>query len=122
LVLGIESRGFVFGAALAYALGLGIAIVRKPGKLPSQTFSVDYGLEYGNDTLEIHRDAFGQSARVLIVDDLLATGGTASAAVQLAQRLQGDIVECAFILELAFLKGRERLAPAPVYSILRYDE
>jgi adenine phosphoribosyltransferase len=122
IVLGIESRGvIVFGAALAYALGVGIAIVRKPGKLPSQTFSVDYGLEYGSDTLEIHRDAFGQSTRVLIVDDLLATGGTASAAVQLAQRLQGEIVDCAFIIELAFLRGRERLAPVPVYSILRYD-
>jgi adenine phosphoribosyltransferase len=121
MVVGIESRGFVFGAALAYALGVGIAIVRKPGKLPSRIFSVDYGLEYGNDTLEIHRDAFGQATRVLVVDDLLATGGTASAAVQLVQRLQGELVECAFIIELAFLKGRERLAPSSVYSIVRFD-
>ncbi len=121
MVLGIESRGFVFGAALAYALGVGIAIVRKPGKLPSETFSVDYGLEYGNDTLEIHRDAFGQAARVLIVDDLLATGGTASAAVQLVKRLDGELVECAFIIELDFLHGRDRISPNPVYSILRYD-
>lgn len=120
MVLGIESRGFVFGAALAYAIGVGIAIVRKPGKLPSETFAAEYDLEYGNDMLEIHRDAFGQAARVLIVDDLLATGGTASAAIQLAQRLQGELVECAFIVELASLKGRDRLAPYPVYSIVQY--
>src|SRR5262245_1528313 len=121
IVLGIESRGFIIGAALAYALGVGIAIVRKPGKLPAQTFSAQYALEYGNDQLEIHRDAFGHATRVLIVDDLLATGGTASAAIKLAERLRGDIVECAFIIELAFLHGRERLAPYPVHSIVRFD-
>jgi adenine phosphoribosyltransferase len=122
MVLGIESRGFLIGAALAYALGVGIAIVRKPGKLPAETLSAEYELEYGNDVLEIHRDAFGHAARVLIVDDLLATGGTARAAVQLAEHLKGEIVECAFLIELAFLNGRQRLAPYPVHSILRFDD
>jgi adenine phosphoribosyltransferase len=122
MVLGIESRGFLIGAALAYALGVGIAIVRKPGKLPAETLSAEYDLEYGSDGLEIHRDAFGHAARVLIVDDLLATGGTASAAIELARHLKGEIVECAFLIELAFLNGRHRLAPYPVYSILRFDD
>jgi adenine phosphoribosyltransferase len=121
MVLGIESRGFIIGSALAYALGVGIAIVRKPGKLPGRTFSAQYELEYGTDMLEIHRDAFGERARVLIVDDLLATGGTATAAIQLAEHLGGEIVECAFIIELGFLKGRERLAPRPVHSLVRFD-
>ena len=121
MVLGIESRGFIVGAALAYALGVGIAIVRKPGKLPGEKFSAQYELEYGTDMLEIHRDAFGQKTRVLIVDDLLATGGTATAAIQLAEHLQGEIVECAFIIELGFLHGRERLAPQQVHSLVRYD-
>jgi adenine phosphoribosyltransferase len=122
MVLGIESRGFIIGAAVAYALGVGLALVRKPGKLPAQTFSAEYALEYGNDALEIHRDAFGHPTRVLIVDDLLATGGTASAAIQLVEHLRGEIVECAFIVELAFLHGRERLAPHAAYSIVRFDE
>lgn len=121
MVLGIESRGFIIGSALAYALGVGIAIVRKPGKLPAQTYSAQYELEYGTDILEIHRDAFGEKQRVLIVDDLLATGGTATAAIRLAEHLGGEIVECAFIIELGFLKGRERLAPRPVHSLIRYD-
>ena len=121
MVLGIESRGFIVGAALAYALGVGIAIVRKPGKLPFEKYSAEYALEYGTDILEIHRDAFGQQTRVLIVDDLLATGGTATAAIALAERLQGEIVECAVIIELGFLHGRERLAPRPVHSLIRYD-
>jgi len=121
MVLGIESRGFIIGATLAYALGVGMAVVRKPGKLPAQTYSAQYELEYGSDMLEIHRDAFGHKARVLIVDDLLATGGTASAAVQLVEHLHGEVVECAFVIELAFLHGRDRLAPRPVYSIVRFD-
>jgi len=121
MVLGIESRGFIIGAALAYALGVGIAIVRKPGKLPAEKYSAEYALEYGTDILEIHRDAFGQKTRVLIVDDLLATGGTATAAIALVERLQGEIVECAVIIELGFLHGRERLAPRPVHSLIRYD-
>lgn len=122
VVLGIESRGFIIGAAVAYALGVGLALVRKPGKLPAQTFSAEYELEYGNDVLEIHRDAFGNAARVLILDDLLATGGTASAAVRLVEHLRGEIVECAFIIELAFLRGRQRLAPRPAYSVVRFDD
>jgi len=121
IVLGIESRGFLIGAALAYALGTGIAIVRKPGKLPWQTISAQYELEYGRDSLEIHRDAFGHPARVVIVDDLLATGGTAGAAIQLVEQLKGEVVECAVIIELGFLHGRERIAPHPVFSLLRYD-
>lgn len=120
MVLGIESRGFLIGSALAYALGVGIAIVRKPGKLPARTFSAQYELEYGCDMLEIHRDAFGEAARVLLIDDLLATGGTASAAMELAGQLAGQIVECAFLIELAGLGGRQRLAPHPVYSIVQY--
>jgi adenine phosphoribosyltransferase len=121
MVLGIESRGFLIGAALAYALGVGIAIVRKPGKLPARTLSAQYELEYGSDMLEIHRDAFGEAARVLLVDDLLATGGTASAAIDLAGQLAGEIVECAFIIELKALGGRRRVAPYPAYSIVQYD-
>lgn len=122
IVLGIESRGFIIGSALAYALGVGLALVRKPGKLPFQTFSAEYELEYGRDVLEIHRDAFGHTTRVLIVDDLLATGGTASAAIRLVEHLRGEIVECAVIIELDFLKGRQRLAPHPVYSLVHYED
>jgi adenine phosphoribosyltransferase len=121
MVLGIESRGFIIGSALAYGLGVGIAIVRKPGKLPGQKLSAEYALEYGTDILEIHRDAFGEETRVLIVDDLLATGGTATAAINLVEQLGGDIVECAFIIELGFLHGRERLHPRPAFSLIRYD-
>lgn len=120
MVLGIESRGFIIGAPVAYALGVGLAVVRKPGKLPHLTFTAEYALEYGRDSLEIHRDAFGHPTRVLIVDDLLATGGTMGAAVQLVQRLGGDVVACAFVIELADLKGRERLVPHRVFSLLSY--
>jgi adenine phosphoribosyltransferase len=121
IVLGIESRGFIIGAALAYALGLGLTVVRKPGKLPGDTHAAEYALEYGTDMLEIHRDAFEHGRRVLVVDDLLATGGTASAAVQLVGRLGGQVVECAFVVELSFLNGRTRLAPLSVFSLLQYD-
>ena len=120
IVLGIESRGFIVGSAVAYALGVGLALVRKPGKLPAETFSAEYELEYGRDVLEIHRDAFGHPSRVLILDDLLATGGTASAAIQLVERLRGEVVECAFVIELAFLEGRKRLKPCPAYSLIQY--
>ena len=120
MVLGIESRGFIIGAPVAYALGSGLAVVRKPGKLPSRTFSAQYALEYGNDSLEIHRDAFGHPCRVLIVDDLLATGGTATAAAQLVERLGGEVVACAFVIELTALKGRERLRSYPVTSLIEY--
>ncbi len=120
MILGIESRGFVIGAAVAYRLGLGLALVRKPGKLPHERYAARYELEYGSDTLEIHRDAFGNGSRVLIVDDLLATGGTASAAVELVRRLDGDVVGCAFIIELTFLKGRARLQAPDVFSLISY--
>ena len=116
VVLGIESRGFIFGSALAYALGCGHALVRKPGKLPAATFAASYELEYGTDTVEIHQDAFPSDSRVLLIDDLLATGGTAQAALSLAEKLQARIVEAAFLIELSFLGGRERLAPHPVFS------
>lgn len=121
MVLGIESRGFIIGAAVAYRLGLGLALVRKPGKLPHQTYAARYELEYGSDTLEIHRDAFGNKSRVLIVDDLLATGGTASAAIELVRRLDGEVAACAFVIELAFLNGRKRLETPEVFSLIQYD-
>jgi len=120
MVLGIESRGFIIGSAVAYALRAGLAVVRKPGRLPHHTFAAEYDLEYGQDTLEIHQDAFGHPCRVLIVDDLLATGGTAGAAIKLVERLGGDVVACAFVVELAALQGRPRLDPHPVYSIVQY--
>ena len=120
MVVGIESRGFLIGAAVAYALGCGLAVVRKPGKLPATTYAAQYELEYGHDSLEIHRDAFGHPCRVLIVDDLLATGGTARAAIELVERLGGEVVECAFLIELAVLKGRERLQPHRIFSLLQY--
>ncbi len=120
-VLGIESRGFIVGAALAYKLGAGFCVVRKPGKLPYQTHSASYDLEYGTDTLEIHVDALPAKARVIIADDLIATGGTAAATAQLVSKLGAQVVECAFVIELAFLKGREKLKPHGVFSILQYD-
>ena len=119
-VLGIESRGFIIGAALAYQLGAGFCIVRKPGKLPYETHRASYQLEYGSDSLEIHRDAVQPGARVLVVDDLIATGGTAAAACELVQGLGAEVVESAFVVELAFLKGREKL-DCRVFSILSYD-
>src|SRR5919106_327589 len=120
-VLGIESRGFIIGSALAYKLGAGFCIVRKPGKLPFETHSATYALEYGMDTLEIHVDALPAKARVVIADDLIATGGTAAATAELVTRLGGTVVECAFVIELAFLKGREKLKPHRVFSILQYQ-
>ena len=120
MVLGIESRGFIVGSAVAYALGVGLALVRKPGKLPGETYAAEYELEYGNDVLEIHRDAFGHPCRVLILDDLLATGGTAGAAIELVEHLRGEVVECAFVIELSFLDGRRRLHPHRVYSLVQY--
>jgi adenine phosphoribosyltransferase len=121
MVLGIESRGFIIGSALAYSMGIGLALVRKRGKLPFHTYRAEYELEYGSDTLEIHRDAFGVPTRIVVIDDLLATGGTASAAIELVGQLRGQVVECAFVIELDFLKGRQRLAPHPVYSLIHYD-
>ncbi len=120
-VLGIESRGFIVGASLAYTLGAGFCAVRKPGKLPYETHSQNYELEYGTDRLEIHIDAISHGARVVIADDLIATGGTAGATAQLVSKLGGTVVECAFVIELSFLKGREKLQPYGVFSILQYD-
>jgi len=120
-VLGIESRGFIIGAALAYKLGAGFSLVRKPGKLPYETHSASYELEYGTDTLEIHVDGVSNHARVVIADDLIATGGTAKATAELVTRLGAAVVECAFVIELAFLKGREKLKPHTVFSLVRYD-
>jgi adenine phosphoribosyltransferase len=120
-VLGIESRGFIIGSALAYRLGAGFSVVRKPGKLPYETHSASYELEYGKDTLEIHVDAVAPNSRVVIADDLIATGGTAAATAELVSKLGATVVECAFVIELAFLNGREKLAPHGVFSVLQYD-
>ncbi|HEY8485022.1 MAG TPA: adenine phosphoribosyltransferase [Longimicrobiales bacterium] len=120
-VVGIESRGFIFAASLAFHLGCGFVPVRKPGKLPYRTVRVDYELEYGTDALEAHVDALRPGEKVLIVDDVLATGGTALAATRLVQRLGGEIAGAAFLVELGFLKGRERLGDLPVQSLVRYD-
>src|SRR5207244_9085541 len=120
-VLRIESRGFIIGSALAYKLGAGFCIVRKPGKLPYETHKASYELEYGTDALEIHVDAMPANARVIIADDLIATGGTAAATAKLVSKLGGTVVECAFVIELSFLKGREKLKPHGVFSLLQYD-
>jgi len=120
VVVGIESRGFIVGAAVAYHLGTGLALVRKPGKLPAATFEARYDLEYGSDGLQIHQDAFRRGSRVLIVDDLLATGGTASATIELVRRTGGEMVGCAFVIELTALGGRKRLGPIEVHSLIQY--
>jgi adenine phosphoribosyltransferase len=120
VVVGIESRGFIVGAGVAYHLGTGLALVRKPGKLPAATYEARYDLEYGSDGLEIHQDAFRQGSRVLVVDDLLATGGTAAATMELVRRTGGDVVAAAFVIELTALAGRERLAPVEVHSLIQY--
>jgi adenine phosphoribosyltransferase len=119
-VLGIESRGFVLGAPVAIALGAGFTMVRKKGKLPYQTRSVTYDLEYGTDTVEIHTDALKPGQRVLLVDDLIATGGTAAAAVKLARDAGAQVVGCAFLIELAFLGGRQNLGVERVHVVMEY--
>ena len=121
VILGAEARGFIFGAALAYELGVGFAAARKPGKLPYETIRATYALEYGTDALELHRDAIAEGTRVLIHDDLLATGGTAKAKVDLVEQLGGIPVGAAFVIELSFLNGREALAPLPVHSLMAFD-
>ncbi len=120
VVVGMESRGFIFSAPMAYTLGVGFVPVRKLGKLPAETVSVEYALEYGTNTLEIHRDAITPGQRVLIVDDLLATGGTVSGTIDLVRRIGGEVVSLAFLVELRFLKGRERLRGYDVHSIIQY--
>ena len=120
LVVGIESRGFIFGTAVAERLGVGFVPVRKPGKLPASTVSVEYELEYGSDVLEMHADAITSGQRILIVDDLLATGGTAAAVASLVTQQGGAIVALAFLIELGFLDGRKQLTGQPIYSVLQY--
>lgn len=120
IVVGMESRGFIFGPLLAGQLQAGFVPIRKPGKLPSKTLSEPYQLEYGTDTLEIHLDAIRKGDRVLIHDDVLATGGTAEAACKLVQRLGGEIVQCNFLIELSFLGGRNKISQYPMQSLLQY--
>jgi len=122
LILGMEARGFIFGPALAYRLNAGFVPVRKPGKLPAATCRVEYELEYGSNALEMHKDAIEDGQRVLIVDDLLATGGTAEATAKLARSLGAEIAGLAFVIELDFLKGRQRLGAYDVFSLLHYDK
>ncbi|PLX92887.1 MAG: adenine phosphoribosyltransferase [Desulfuromonas sp.] len=119
-IVGVEARGFLLGSALAYKLGTGITLVRKPGKLPYKTRRKSYDLEYGTDTLEIHEDAFKPGDRVIVADDLLATGGTMSAVVDLVEELGAEVVECTFMAELAFLEGRKRLPEGKVFSLLQF--
>lgn len=119
-VAGMEARGFIFGSLVAWELGLGFVPLRKPGKLPHDVHSVDYDLEYGTASLEVHRDALGKGDRVLLIDDLLATGGTAKASCELIETLGAEVLACAFVVELDFLKGREKLAPYQIHSLLHY--
>ena len=120
-IVGIDARGFVFGAVLAYKLGIGFVPVRKKGKLPWKTSQETYSLEYGEDTLEIHEDAVKKGEKVIIVDDLIATGGTVGATVKLVNKLGADIIECAFIVELPDLKGRDQIQDCKVYSITQFE-
>ena len=121
VVVGIEARGFIFGPALAYHLGAGFVPVRKPKKLPAEVETWSYDLEYGQDTLEIHKDAIGEGHNVIIADDLLATGGTAEAVVRLVEKLGGNVAGLAFVVELEFLSGRNKLAGYDVFSLLKYQ-
>ncbi|MBW3607614.1 MAG: adenine phosphoribosyltransferase [Actinobacteria bacterium] len=122
LVIGAEARGFLFGPALARELGAGFALARKPGSLPYKTISHEYALEYARSVLEVHEDAIAPGMRVLVHDDLLATGGTAKALCSLVEDLGGEVVGCAFLIELAFLPGRAALAPHEAHALIRYDE
>ena len=120
VVIGMESRGFIFAAPIAYKLGVGFVPVRKLGKLPSDVVSVEYDLEYGSATLEMHKDAFAPGARVLIVDDLLATGGTVAGTIELVKQLRGEIVACAFLIELSALKGRDKLHGYEIVTLISF--
>ncbi len=119
-IVGIESRGFIFSAPLAYRLGIGLVPVRKLGKLPASTYQISYDLEYGSNKLEIHQDAFQPGARVVVMDDLLATGGTVAAACQLVEMAGGVVEEAAFLIELGFLGGREKLTNHAIFSLMQY--
>jgi adenine phosphoribosyltransferase len=121
LVVGAESRGFIFGTAVACCLSAGFVIVRKPGKLPHTRISESYDLEYGKDTLEMHADSIVAGQRVLVVDDLLATGGTMKACCEMVRRLGGELAGLAVLIELSGLRGRDKLGPTPVHSVLKYD-
>ena len=120
-VIGIESRGFIFGGPLADRMNLGLVLIRKPGKLPAETIEASYALEYGTNTIAIHKDAVSPGEKVLIVDDLLATGGTAKAAVQLVEQLGGVVACIAFVIELSFLNARSKFEKYPLVSLLQYD-
>jgi adenine phosphoribosyltransferase len=120
IILGAEARGFIFGGALAYELGCGFVAARKPGKLPWQTVEATYELEYGTDSLQVHADALGPGQRVIVLDDVLATGGTAKAKVELVETLGGEVVGALFVIELTFLHGREKLAGYDVHSLIAY--
>ena len=120
IVIGPEARGFVFGAAVAYAINAGLVLARKPGKLPCEVNRISYGLEYGTNSLEVHKDAIRPGMRVAIVDDLLATGGTARAAVELVREMGAEVVAAAFAIELTDLGGREKLADCPVFTAIKY--
>jgi adenine phosphoribosyltransferase len=120
VILGAEARGFIFGGALAYALGCGFVPARKPGKLPWSTVEATYELEYGTDTLEVHSDALGDGSRVIVLDDVLATGGTAKAKIDLVEQLGGTVVGALFVIELAFLHGRDRLDGYDVHALIAY--
>ncbi|NJK36797.1 MAG: adenine phosphoribosyltransferase [Oscillatoriales cyanobacterium RM2_1_1] len=120
-IVGMESRGFLFGVPLAYQLGRGFVPVRKPGKLPASVHSVAYDLEYGTDSLEIHQDAMPQDSRVLVIDDLIATGGTAGATAQLIQQAKCEVIGFGFIIELVGLEGRRQLPDVPIITLLQYD-
>ncbi len=120
VVVGVESRGFIFGTAIACRMGMGFIPIRKPKKLPCETVSATYELEYGTDTVEMHRDAVESGTRVLLVDDLLATGGTIEACCRLIEEVGGEIAACAFVIELDFLKGRDRLGSREIFSLVHY--
>jgi adenine phosphoribosyltransferase len=121
LVASVDARGFIIGSSVAYKLGAGLVPLRKPGKLPAETLYCEYELEYGTDKIEIHTDAIEKGQRILVVDDLLATGGTAQATCDLVKRLGGELVGVAFLVELSFLKGRDKLKDCPVFSLITYD-
>jgi adenine phosphoribosyltransferase len=121
MVAGIESRGFIIAGLLAEKLNAGLVLIRKPGKLPYETIKQDYSLEYGRDAVEIHKDAIKPGERVLIVDDLIATGGTAQAVAGLVEKIKGIVIGCAFVMELPELKGREKLSKYPFFSLMKFE-